>query len=142
MNFISVIYIQKRNFWCMTMGGTQQKIFHLQKEDEQQSGSQNWRKTSKCLEKKYIHLNYIYKGAVLEGIQVEFWFFVFFESIYDGVFYNWSPAHSKYVELDAGWESNTPRDHNTNSISSLLNLLPIKIIFWKFKSNEHYIMSF
>ena len=52
-------------------GGAQQKIFHLQKVDGEQSGSQNWRKTSKFLEKKYIHLNYIYKGTALEGIQVE-----------------------------------------------------------------------
>ena len=53
-------------------GGNQQKIFHLQKVDGEQSGSQNWRKTSKFLEKKYIHLNFIYKGTALEGIQVEF----------------------------------------------------------------------
>ena len=53
-------------------GGAQQKIFHLQKVDGEQSGSQNWRKTSKFLGKKYIHLNYIYKGTALEGIQVEF----------------------------------------------------------------------
>ena len=53
-------------------GGNQQKIFHLQKVDGEQSRSQNWRKTSKFLEKKYIHHNYIYKGIALEGIQVEF----------------------------------------------------------------------
>ena len=82
MKLISVIYIQKRNFWCMTRGGTQQKIFHLQKVDGEQSRSQNWRKTSKFLEKKYIHLNYIYKGTALEGTQVEFWFFVFFGTVY------------------------------------------------------------
>ena len=53
-------------------GGTQQEKFHLQKVDGGQSGSQNWRKTSKFLEKKYVHLTYIYKGTALEGIQVEF----------------------------------------------------------------------
>ena len=31
--------------------GNKQKIFHLQKVDGEQSGSQNWRKTSKFLEK-------------------------------------------------------------------------------------------
>ena len=41
----------------MTRGGNQQKIFHLLKVDGEQSGSQNWRKTSKFLGKKYIHLN-------------------------------------------------------------------------------------
>ena len=56
----------------MTKGGTQQNIFHLQKVNGEQSGSQNWRKMSKFLEKKYIHLNYIYKGTALEGTQVEF----------------------------------------------------------------------
>ena len=56
MKFISVIYIQKRNFWCMTRGGNQQKIFHLQKVDGEQSGSQKWRKTSKCLEKNIYTL--------------------------------------------------------------------------------------
>ena len=62
----------------MTRGGNQQKIFHSQKVDGEQSGSQNWRKTSKFLQKKYIHLHYIYNGTVLEGTQVEFGFFVFF----------------------------------------------------------------
>ena len=56
----------------MTRGGTQQKLFHLKKVDGEQSVSQNWRKTSKFLEKRYIHLTYIYKGTALEGIQVEF----------------------------------------------------------------------
>ena len=53
-------------------GGTQQEKFHLQKVDGGQSGSQNWRKTSKFLEEKYIHLHFIYKGTALEGIQDEF----------------------------------------------------------------------
>ena len=37
-------------------GGAQQKIFHLQKVDGEQSGSQNWRKTSKILEKNIYTL--------------------------------------------------------------------------------------
>ena len=53
-------------------GGTQQEKFHLQKVDGGQSGSQNWRKASKFLEEKYIHLHFIYKGTALEGIQDEF----------------------------------------------------------------------
>ena len=55
----------------MKRGGTQQQIFHLQKVDGEQSGSQNWRKTSKFLGKKSL-IMYIYKGTALEGIQVEF----------------------------------------------------------------------
>ena len=49
----------------MTRGSTQQKLFHLNKVYGEESGSQNWRKTSKFLEKNYV-------GTALEGIQVEF----------------------------------------------------------------------
>ena len=41
MRLISAFCMPRRNFRCMTSGGTQQKKFHLQKVDVGQSGSQD-----------------------------------------------------------------------------------------------------
>ena len=54
-------------------GSTQQKNFHLQKVDGGQSGSQNWRKTSKFQNIYTFIISIIKRNSLaLEGIQVEF----------------------------------------------------------------------
>ena len=72
MKFISAIYMSRRNFWCMTRGGCQQKIFHLQKGDGGQSGSQDLMKTVDLSGKTYISSISDPKGTAFRGIH--FWF--------------------------------------------------------------------
>ena len=55
MKFISVIYMSRRNFWCMTRGDSSHLNFQLQKVDWGPSGRQNWRKTMEFWKILYIH---------------------------------------------------------------------------------------
>ena len=55
MKFISVIYMSRCNFWCMTRGDSSHLNFQLQKVDLGPSGRQNWRKTIEFWKIFYIH---------------------------------------------------------------------------------------
>ena len=82
MKFISAIYMPRRNFWCMTRGGCQQKIFHLQKGDGGQSGSQDLMKTVDLSGKTYISSISDPKGTAFRGIHFWFWKKCFYETPY------------------------------------------------------------
>ena len=55
MKFISVIYMSRRNFWCMTRGDSSHLNFQLQKVDWEPSGRQNQGKMMEFWKIFYIH---------------------------------------------------------------------------------------
>ena len=55
MKVISVIYMSRRNFWCVTRGDSWHLNFQLQKVDWEPSGRQNWGKMMEFWKILYIH---------------------------------------------------------------------------------------
>ena len=55
MKFISVIYMSRHNFWCMTRGDSWHLNFQLQKVDWEPSGRQNWGQMMEFWKILYIH---------------------------------------------------------------------------------------
>ena len=55
MKVISVIYMSRRNFWCMSRGDSWHLNFQLQKVDWEPSGRQNWGQMMEFWKILYIH---------------------------------------------------------------------------------------
>ena len=55
MKVISVIYMSRRNFWCVTRGDSWHLNFQLQKVDWEPSGRQNWGQMMEFWKILYIH---------------------------------------------------------------------------------------
>ena len=73
MKVISVIYMSRRNFWCMTRGDSSHLNFQLQKVDWEPSGRQNQGKMMEFWKILYIHFIRDLKGITYLGffLQIE-----------------------------------------------------------------------